>query len=94
MDSNLLNILHWPTSYPDADRDQPFHAIFVNEHIKATQGLVNNRVLYISQETTLSNKWHEKKDITADGITITRFYFNRKLKPSFLNYYIRFIILG
>lgn len=92
--SKLLNILHWPTSYPDAKRDQPFHAIFVNEHIKATQGLVNNRVLYVSQETTLINKWHEKNETTEDGITITRFYFNRKLKPSFLNFYIRLILLG
>jgi glycosyltransferase involved in cell wall biosynthesis len=92
--SKPLNILHWPTSYPDADRDQPFHAIFVNEHIKATQELVNCRVLFVSQETTLSNKWHEKKEFTEDGITITRFYFNRKLKPSFLNLYIRLIILG
>jgi glycosyltransferase involved in cell wall biosynthesis len=92
--NKLLNILHWPTSYPDAKRDQPFHAIFVNEHIKATQGLVNNRVLYVSQETNLISRWHEKNETTEDGITITRFYFNRKLKPSFLNLYIRLILFG
>jgi glycosyltransferase involved in cell wall biosynthesis len=89
-----LNILHWPTSYPDADRGQYFNAIFVEEHIRSTQDLVNNRVLFISPETTLNNNLHEIKECTTNGIPTTRFYFNRALKPAFLNFYIRFILLG
>jgi hypothetical protein len=40
-----MNILHWPTSYPDKCRNQPYNAIFVQEHIKSTEGMVNNKVL-------------------------------------------------
>ncbi len=88
-----MNILHWPTSYPDTDHNQPYHAIFVQEHIKATANLVNNRVLFISPET-IKGKWkiYSRKDAIEDGIPITRLYFNRNLHSGFLNIYIRCII--
>lgn len=87
-----LKILHWPTSYPDADRGQPYNAIFVEEHIKSTLTLVNNRVLFISPESTTTQKWHEKIDRIENGIKVTRFYFNRALNIQFLNIYIRCIL--
>lgn len=89
-----LNVLHWPTSYPDPEKNQPFNAIFVHEHIKATQTLVNNWVLFVSQENTTSKKWYEAKENIEDGIPVTRFYFNRKLNLRFLNIYIRIVLFG
>lgn len=88
-----LNILHWPTSYPDASRNQPFHCIFVEEHVKSLLPFTNNRVLFISPETTKSNKWFERVDTVESGVQVTRFYFNQKLNLKFLNLYIRIIIL-
>jgi len=89
---NKLNVLHWPTAYPDPSRGMPYHCIFVEEHIKSLQPFVNNRMLFISPESTLSNKWVERTDSNESGIIVTRFYFNRKLNLQFLNLYIRLII--
>lgn len=89
-----MNVLHWPTSYPDPERNQDFNAIFIIEHIKATRTLVNNRVLFVSQENTTSKKWHEVNEKIESGIPVTRFYFNRKLNLRFLNIYIRIVLLG
>lgn len=89
-----LNILHWPTSYPDESRNQPYAAIFVKEHIQSTKSLVNNRVLFISPENTFNkNNWHEQTNTIEDGIPVTRFYFNRQLNVHFLNIYIRLILI-
>lgn len=91
---SLINILHWPTSYPDESRNQPYNAIFVKEHIRSTNGKVNNRVLFLSPESTKDHrKFHECINTVEDGIPTTRVYFNRKLKPSFLNIYIRLFLL-
>jgi glycosyltransferase involved in cell wall biosynthesis len=50
--------------------------------------------LYISPENTFNkNSWHEKTTTFEDGITITRFYFNRQLNVSFLNIYIRLVLM-
>jgi hypothetical protein len=90
-----LNILHWVTSYPDPERNDPFNAIFVQEHIKSTKNKVKTRVLFISPKSTINNfKLHECVDVTEDEIMVTRFYFNRKLNVSFLNIYIRIVLLG
>ena len=90
--SQRLNILHWPTSYPDADRGQALNAIFVEEHIKATQPWVNSRVLFVSPENVTNGKWHETRERIENGIPVTRFYFNRKLNLQFLNLYIRCVL--
>ncbi len=87
-----MNILHWPASYPDPSRGAPYHCIFIEEHIKSVNTLVNNRVLFISPESTQSNKWYERTDTTEAGFPVTRFYFNRKLNLQFLNLFIRIII--
>jgi glycosyltransferase involved in cell wall biosynthesis len=88
-----MNILHWPSSYPDPSRNQPFNCIFIEEHIRSLLPYTNNRVLFVSPETTLSNKWHERNDTKENDIPITRFYFNKKLNLQFLNIYIRIILL-
>ena len=88
-----MNILHWPTSYPDPSRNQPFNCIFIEEHIRSLLPYTNNRVLFVSPETTLSNKWHERNDTVEHDIPVTRFYFNKKLNLQFLNIYIRVILL-
>jgi glycosyltransferase involved in cell wall biosynthesis len=89
-----LNLLHWPTSYPDESIKQPYTAVFVKEHILSTQGLVNNRVLFISPEgTNNNNKWHQQIDTVEDGVPVTRFYFNRNLNVHFLNVYIRLVVM-
>lgn len=87
-----MNILHWPTAYPDHSRNQPFHCIFVEEHIKSLLPYCENKVLFISPETTLSNKWYERVDTVEHGIEVTRFYFNKKLNLQFLNVYIRIVL--
>lgn len=90
-----MNILHWPSSYPDPSRNEPFHCIFIEEHIKSIIPFANQRVLFISPETTLnSTKWHERIDTKENNIIVTRYYFNKMLNLNFLNLYIRFIILG
>ncbi len=94
MKKKTLNILHWPTSYPDPSRNENYSAIFVQEHIISTKNLVNNRVLFVSQKNTTSKKWHEVNEKIEGGIPITRFYFNRKLNLRFLNIYIRIVLLG
>lgn len=91
--SKQLNILHWPSSYPDASRNMPYNCIFVEEHIKSVYPFANNRVLFISPETTRSKKWVERTDNTESGIAVTRFYFNKKLNLQFLNIFIRLVIL-
>ena len=89
-----LNILHWPTSYPDQSRNQPYNAIFVQEHIKSSQGMVNNRVLLISPENTRSLfKLHERFTSLEEGIPVTRYYFNKALNLTFLNVYIRLVLM-
>jgi glycosyltransferase involved in cell wall biosynthesis len=89
-----LNILHWPTSYPDQSRNQPYNGVFVQEHIKSTQGLANNRVLIISPENTRSlYKLHERFTSLEEGIPVTRYYFNKALNLTFLNVYIRLVIM-
>ena len=94
MNKKTLNILHWPTSYPDQSRNQPYNGVFVQEHIKSTQGLANNRVLFISSESTKSlYKLHERLNTIEEGIPISRFYFNRALNLSFLNFYIRLVLI-
>lgn len=90
--SKKLNILHWPTAYPDSSRGMPYHCIFVEEHIKSLRPFVNNRVLFVSPESTQSKKWVERKDSNEFGILVTRFYFNRKLNLQFLNIYIRLVL--
>jgi hypothetical protein len=70
-----MNILHWPSSYPDPSRGMPYHCIFVEEHIKSLIPYVNSRVLFISPESTQSNKWMERKDSNESGFWVTRFYF-------------------
>lgn len=87
-----MNILHWPTAYPDPSKGMPYHCIFVEEHIKSLRPFCNSRVLFISPESTKSNKWVERSDNNESGIWVTRFYFNRKLNLQFLNIYIRIII--
>lgn len=88
-----MNILHWPSSYPDPSRNQPFNCIFVEEHIRSLLPYTKNRVLFVSPETTISNKWHERTDTNENNIPVTRFYFNKKLNLQFLNIYIRIILL-
>ncbi len=89
-----MNILHWPTSYPDQSRNQPYNGVFVQEHIKSTQGLANNRVLIISPENTRSlYKLHERFTSLEEGIPVTRYYFNKALNLTFLNVYIRLVIM-
>ncbi len=88
-----LNILHWPSAYPDPTRGMPYHCVFVEEHIKSLRPFVNNRVLFVSPESTQSNKWFERVDTSEADIPVTRFYFNRKLNLQFLNLFIRIIIL-
>ena len=88
-----LNILHWPTSYPDPIKGHPYNCIFVEEHIKSLRNVCNNRVLYISSENVSNNKWFQRVDTTENDIPVTRFYFNQSLNKYFLNYYIRLIIL-
>lgn len=89
-----LNILHWPTSYPDPNRNQPYHSIFIQEHIQSTKNLVNNKVLFISAEKTINKfKWHEEISTLENGVHVTRFYFNQNLKGFFLNIYVRIIII-
>lgn len=90
--SKKLNILHWPTAYPDHSRGMPYHCIFIEEHIKSLRPFCNNRVLFISPETTKSNKWAERSDKNESGIWVTRYYFNRKLNLQFLNIYIRIVL--
>ena len=87
-----MNVLHWPTAYPDPSRGMPYHCIFVEEHIKSLIPFCNNRVLFISPESTKRKKWVERCDSNEFGILITRFYFNRKLNLQFLNIYIRIIL--
>jgi len=87
-----INILHWPSAYPDPSRGMPYHCIFVEEHIKSLRPFVNNRVVFISPESTKSNKWVERIDTNESDIRVTRFYFNRKLNLQFLNIYIRFVL--
>jgi glycosyltransferase involved in cell wall biosynthesis len=87
-----MNILHWPASYPDPSRGMPYHCIFIEEHVKSVKSFANNRVLFISPETTISNKWVERTDTTESDIVVTRFYFNRKLNLQFLNIYIRIVL--
>jgi glycosyltransferase involved in cell wall biosynthesis len=70
----------------------PYHCIFVEEHIKSLRPFSNNRVLFISPETTKSNKWVERSDNNEAGIWVTRFYFNRKLNLQFLNIFIRIVL--
>jgi glycosyltransferase involved in cell wall biosynthesis len=89
-----MNILHWPSSYPDPNRNQPFHCIFVEEHIRSLLPYSNNRVLYISSESTLRSKWHERIDTEEHGINVTRYYFNKRLNLQFLNFYIRLVLLS
>lgn len=94
MKNKKLKILHWPTSFPDPDRNQPYNVIFVQEHIKSTVELVNNRVLYVSVENTQSKyKWHERKNSVENRTPITRFYFNKSLNLTFLNIYIRLVLM-
>lgn len=89
-----LNILHWPTAYPDPDRYENYSAIFIQEHMLSTKNLVNNRVLFISPNgTKKKNKWHEQITTIENGIPVTRFYFNRSLNLTFLNLYIRLVLL-
>lgn len=89
-----MNILHWPSSYPDYDRKDPYSCIFIEEHIRSLAGYCNNRVLFISSESTISrSKWHEKKTTVEHGTPVTRLYFNQDLNKQFLNIYIRVIIL-
>lgn len=88
-----MNILHWPSAYPDPSRGMPYHCIFVEEHIKSLKSFSNNRVLFISPESTKSNNWVERTDNNESGIWVTRFYFNRKLNLFFLNIYIRLVLL-
>ena len=66
----------------------------MQEHIKSTQGLANNRILFISSESTKSlYKLHEQLNTIEEGIPISRFYFNRALNLSFLNFYIRLVLM-
>lgn len=88
-----MNILHWPASYPDPSRNMPYHCIFVEEHIKSVIPFANNRVLFISPESTKSKKWVERIDSFESQIPVTRFYFNKKLNLQFLNVFIRLVIL-
>jgi glycosyltransferase involved in cell wall biosynthesis len=92
--SKKLNILHWPTSYPDKSRNQPYNGIFVQEHIKSTKGMVNNMILFISAESTKNKyKLHERLNTIEEGIPVTRFYFNSTLHVTFLNIYIRMVLI-
>lgn len=84
-----MNILHWPSSYPDASNGQSYHAIFIEEHIKSINNFVKNRVIYISPEPCKSNRWHEKTTKIENQIKVTRFYFSDSLPLKFLNLYIR-----
>lgn len=88
-----LNILHWPTAYPDPSRGMPYHCIFVEEHIKSQTKFTNSRVVFFSNETTLKNILHERVDSLENNIMVTRFYFNQKLNRTFLNIYIRLVAL-
>jgi glycosyltransferase involved in cell wall biosynthesis len=88
-----MNILHWPASYPDPSRNMPYHCIFVEEHIKSVRPFANNRVLFISPDSTKSKKWVERTDTIEFQIPVTRFYFNKNLNLQFLNVFIRLVIL-
>lgn len=90
--SKRINILHWVSSYPDPDRNKPYYCIFVEEHVRSLTPYCNNRVLFISPESTLTKAWHQKVDNTENGIPVTRFYFNRNLNAQFLNIYIRLVV--
>ncbi len=66
----------------------------MQEHIKSTEGMVNNKVLFISAESTLSKyNWHERINSVEEGISVTRYYFNNSLNLTFLNAYIRLILM-
>jgi glycosyltransferase involved in cell wall biosynthesis len=92
--NNKLNILHWPSSYPDPERGKKNNAIFVEEHIRSLQPYCNNRVLFISPDEPTNNSWHQRTDTTEHGLEITRLYFSKKLNVQFLNVYIRLILFN
>lgn len=50
--------------------------------------------MVISAESTRNKyKWHEQINSMEEGIPVTRFYFNHALNLTFLNLYIRFVLL-
>lgn len=87
-----IKTLHWPSSYPEPERGNPYNCIFVEEHVKAVQDYCQNRVLYISSEDVSNGKWYQRIDREENGIPVTRFYFNKKLNKYFLNVLIRFVL--
>lgn len=88
-----LNILHWPGSYPDPERGEAYHAIFVQEHISSLLPYTNNRVLFVSPGQPQGPGLHEQKESVENGIPVTRFYFSNKTSLLLQNLYIRLILL-
>lgn len=87
-----LNILHWPSSYPQPELGKPNDCIFIEEHIKSVIPYTNSKVLFVSPDGT-TKRLHHISRTEENNIEVIRIYFNTNLSPFFLNYYIRLVLL-
>lgn len=88
-----LNILHYPTAYPDPSRGDPYGQIFIKEHVLAMQQYHAALVLHFSPLPPLGRFPVEITRVEEDGIDTIRVYMRKFRIPLISRLFVYTVLL-